>query len=151
TIDLQEPDSATAGTSVGIPVPGVEVGVLDAQGMALARGEVGQLAVRSPAGMCGYVGGHELNKHIFHGGFFKTGDLGYVDPAGVVYLAGRMSRVINLAGVKVDPVEVEQAIEALDGVASCYVDSISSSREGEVIRARVVTRNAFDITRRAII
>ena len=101
--------------------------------------------------MSGYVGEPELNKQIFHDGFFRTGDLGSVDLAGNLYLTGRMRRVINMAGVKVDPVEVEQAVEALAGVSACHVDAVPNGRDGEVIRARVVTSGGYDVTRRDVI
>jgi acyl-CoA synthetase (AMP-forming)/AMP-acid ligase II len=146
----EEPGSGP-GTSVGTPIPGVEVKVLDAKGTELACGAVGELAVRSQAVMSGYFSEPELNKQVFHDGFFRTGDFGYLDAAGNLYLAGRKGRVINMAGVKIDPVEIEQAVEALLGVSACRVDAVPNGREGEVIRARVVTRPGFDITRRAVI
>ena len=146
----EEPGSP-AGTSVGPPIPGVEVKVLDAMGTELGCGVVGELAVRSRTVMPGYVGEPELNQQIFHHGFFRTGDFGYVDSAGNLYLGGRMRHVINMGGVKVDPVEVEQAVEALAGVSACHVDAVPNGREGEVIRARVVTRHGFDVTRRDVI
>ncbi len=146
----EEPDSG-AGRPVGAPIPGVEVKVLDAKGTELGCGAVGEVAVRSEAVMSGYVREPELNKQRFHDGFFRTGDFGYLDSAGNLYLAGRMGRVINIAGIKIDPAEIEQAVEALVGVSACRVDAVSNGRDGEVIRARVVRRQGFDVTRRAVI
>jgi long-chain acyl-CoA synthetase len=146
----EEPASAP-GSSVGSPIPGVEVRVLDAEGAELDRGEVGELAVRSETVMSGYVNQPELNGNIFQECFFKTGDFGYVDSSGIVYLAGRLGRVINMAGVKVDPVEIEQVVESLAGVSRCHVDAVPGGREGEVIRARIVTRDGSAVTRRAVI
>jgi long-chain acyl-CoA synthetase len=148
---VREGSDSVADASVGAPIPGAEVKVLDDKFMELGCGAVGELAVRSAAVMSGYVGEPELNRQVFHGGFYRTGDFGYMDSAGNLYLAGRMNRVMNIAGVKIDPLEVEQAVEALAGVFRCDVDAVLNGRGGEVIRARIQTRPGFDVTRRAVI
>jgi long-chain acyl-CoA synthetase len=56
-----------------------------------------------------------------------------------------------MAGVKVDPAEIEQVVEALDGVSACHVDAVPDGQEGQVIRARIVARDGFDVTRREVI
>lgn len=139
------------GACVGSLVEGVEVRVLDADGNALDPGAAGDLAVRSDAVMSGYYGEPELNRRIFRDGFYLTGDLGQIDTAGNLYLAGRIGRVINLGSVKVDPVEVEQAIEALAGVSACHVDAVASGPAGEVIRARVAVRSGAHLARTEVI
>jgi acyl-CoA synthetase (AMP-forming)/AMP-acid ligase II len=62
-----------------------------------------------------------------------------------------MRRVVNMGGVKVDPVEVEQAVETIAGVTECHVDTVPNGRDGEVIRARIVVRQGHQITRRDVI
>ena len=152
SIDLGEGEpEAKVGTFVGAPIPGVEVRSLSPDGRDLGRGPLGELAVRSEAVMPGYVGEPQLNQHAFHDGFFRTGDLGYVDSSGSLHLTGRMGRVVNMAGVKVDPVEIERALEELTGVSACHVDGVSNGRGGEVIRARIVARQGHQITRRDVI
>jgi len=136
---------------VGPPILGVEVGVFGPDGLKLAGGEIGELGVRSEAVMAGYAGEPEAQRGLFADGFFPTGDLGFLDSRGTLYLTGRMGRVMNIAGVKVDPVEVERAVEMLAGVSSCHVDAVMQAMGGEVIRARVVVREGFDLTRREII
>jgi acyl-CoA synthetase (AMP-forming)/AMP-acid ligase II len=142
---------SSVGACVGQPVRGVEVVVLGAEGQRLERGEVGELAVRSASVMSGYLREPELSRSRFHDGFFRTGDLGFFDSAGNLYLTGRMGRVLNIAGVKVDPVEVERVVELLPNVASCHVDAVPNGRGGEVIRARVVPREGLQVTRREVI
>jgi len=152
SIDLTEKESPNgAGTFVGAPIPGVAVRSLAPDGSDLDAGAVGELAVRSEAVMPGYVDEPQLNEQVFHDGFFRTGDLGYVDSSGNLYLTGRMRRVVNMSGVKVDPVEVEQAVEALSGVSECHVDAVPNGRDGKVIRARIVVRQGHQITRRDVI
>jgi long-chain acyl-CoA synthetase len=148
---IREASDSVDDTSVGVPINGVDVKVLDAGLMELKPGTVGELAVRSAAVMSGYVGEPELNRRVFHDGFYRTGDFGFMDSAGNLYLAGRMNRVMNISGVKIDPFEIERAVEALSGVSRCHVDTVPDGRGGEMIRARVLTRPGFDVTRRAVI
>lgn len=150
-IDRGVQQAESFGTCIGEPVRGVEVITSGPDGRTLGPGEIGELAVRSEAVMAGYLGEPELSRSRFHNGFFRTGDLGYVDSAGALHLTGRMSRVMNIAGVKVDPVEVERAVETLSNVASCHVDAIPNESGGEVIRARVSVREGLAVTRRDVI
>jgi acyl-CoA synthetase (AMP-forming)/AMP-acid ligase II len=101
--------------------------------------------------MSGYFGEPELSRSLFHEGFFRTGDLGCIDSAGNLHLTGRLGRVLNIAGVKVDPVEVERVVETLPNVESCHVDAVPNGRGGDVIRARVVPRQGLPVTRRDVI
>jgi long-chain acyl-CoA synthetase len=146
--DAMEPSTASC---VGPPIHGVEVGVFRPDGLRSAVGEIGELGVRSDAAMSGYAGESESKLRLFRDGFFRTGDLGFMDSGGALHLTGRIGRVMNIAGVKVDPVEVERAVEMLAGVSSCHVDAVAQAMGGEVIRARVVAREGFDLTRREII
>ena len=135
--------------SVGLPTRGVEIRILGPDGFKLPPDEVGEIAVRSAGAMAGYAG--DARRGLFQGGFFRTGDLGSLDSSGRLYLAGRIGRVINIAGVKVDPVEVERVVEMLAGVASCHVDAVDNGAGGQVIRAQVLARDACELTRRQVI
>jgi long-chain acyl-CoA synthetase len=145
-----EPLSKT-GAFVGSPIPGVEVRVLGPDGSLLGPEQNGELAVRSDGVMVGYVGEPESKAGSFSDGFFRTGDVGYLDSAGQLFLTGRMRRVINVAGSKVDPVEVERAVESIAGVAECHVDAAPAGRTGELIRARIVVRAGHQVNRRDVI
>ena len=127
--------------TVGTPIDEVEIRILDE----------GEVAVRSPMVMSGYVADPEWNLHVFEDGFFRTGDLGCLDADGRLRLLGRTRRMINLAGVKVDPVEIEQAVESLEGVVACHVDSGNAGRESELIRARIELREGVAMTRSNVI
>lgn len=147
----EPPSEPSAGVCIGPPIHGVEVAVLGTDGKKLAPGEIGEITVRSAAVMAGYAGESDADRGLFQDGFFRTGDLGFMDSRGTLHLTGRIGRVMNIAGVKVDPVEVERAIESLAGVASCHVDAVPNGVGGEVIRARIVARESFQLTRRQII
>ena len=119
----EPPPSGTVGT----PIDEVEIRILNE----------GEVAVRSPMVMSGYVADPEWNLRVFEDGFFRTGDLGRMDSDGRLRLLGRTRRMINMAGVKVDPVEIEQVVESLEGVVECRVDAGNGDRESELIRARI--------------
>lgn len=133
-------ESPPPGT-VGTPIDEVEIRILSD----------GEVAVRSPMVMSGYVADPEWNLRVFEDGFFRTGDLGCLDSDGRLRLLGRTRRVINMAGVKVDPAEIEQAVESLEGVVACYVDSVNGDRESELIRARIELREGVQMTRANVI
>ncbi len=141
----------SAGSCVGPPIQGVDVAVFGPEGVNLAPDEIGELRVRSASVMAGYAGESEPARSVLQDGFFRTGDLGFIDSRGMIHLTGRIGRGLNIAGVKVDPVEVERAIELLAGVSSCHVDAVPNGAGGEVIRARVVPRAGVQLTRRQII
>lgn len=150
TICIEESESAMPG-SVGRPVPTVEVRVLDGDGRPLAEGERGEIAVRGPAMMSGYVGEPELNETAFADGFFRMGDLGRIAASGELALDGRTKRWINSGGVKVDPVEVEQVIGRMPAVAQCKAGPGRGARDIEVIAARIVLRPGAAVSRAAVI
>ena len=147
----RQASTGLAGDFVGVRLPSVEVRCLDPEGRDLGVGRLGDIAARSAAVMAGYLGEPDLNRRVLQDGFFRTGDLGYLEEDGGIFLTGRIGRVINMGGVKIDPVEVERAIEALPAVSAVHVDAMPDGRAGQVIRARVVVRTGLQLTRGDII
>jgi long-chain acyl-CoA synthetase len=146
-----EARESSVGACIGQLVRNVEAIILGPGGESLGLDEIGELAVRSGSLMSGYFGEPELNRSRFLNGFFRTGDLGCLDSTGRIHLTGRMGRGINIAGTKIDPVEIERVVEMLPNVASCHVDAVSNGRGGEVVRARVVPLEGRPVTRRDVI
>ena len=123
------PDDHAAGRagSVGKPMPGVEVRMVDpATGADVADGETGEFWVRAG--------------HTYVEGWIRTGDLVRRDPDGYLYAMGRLSDVINRGGEKVDPIEVETALRAYPGVRDAAVCGILDAEMGERVGAVVVGR-----------
>ncbi|HEX6894760.1 MAG TPA: class I adenylate-forming enzyme family protein [Bryobacteraceae bacterium] len=147
----RQPCSGLGGEFVGMPLPNVRVRCVDADGNDTGTGRPGEILACSPATMSGYLGEPQITRQVLVDGFFRTGDLGYMDSDGGLYLTGRIGRMINVGGIKVDPVEVERAIEAIAGVATVYVDCVPGTRAGEMIRARIVVRAGVELTRADII
>ena len=118
---------------------GPEIAVLDESGAPLATGEIGEVAVRGPSVFAGYERNPEANRQSFADGWFRTGDQGYLDEDGYLFLRGRLKEIINRGGEKVSPGEVEEALRAHPGVADTVVFAQPHVRLGETVAAAVVT------------
>lgn len=125
---------------VGRPMRGVSVRVLDVEDArrAVAAGSEGQVAIRSPSMLSGYVDGEAP----IVDGHFLTGDLGRVDGAGRLTITGRLKLLIDVGGLKVNPLEVEQVLSQHAGVVECVVGPERVSETLTRLRAYVVTRGA---------
>lgn len=136
-----------AGT-VGFPLPGVSARVTDPEtGKELARDEIGMIEVRGPNVFKGYWRNPEKTAAEFRGdGFFITGDLGKIDPAGYVHIVGRGKDLIITGGYNVYPKEVEAEIDEMPGVIESAVIGCPHPDFGEGVTAVVVARTGADIT-----
>lgn len=133
-------DVARTLESVGTPLPGVEVEVYMDDGRIAETGEVGELAIKSPAAIRAYVGLAELNKDVFRNAYFFTGDLGRRDANGLLYLVGRKTSFINRGGYKIDPREVEEVLESHPQVAEAVVIGLPTPYGDEKIKAVIVCK-----------
>lgn len=124
--------------AVGRPVPGVEVRVVDDEGRALPAGETGELLIRSPAVMDGYLGAPAETEAVLDGGWFRTGDLAALTPEGLVRIQGRKRERILRGGYSVFPSEVEAALMTHPAVAEAAVVGIPHDELGEEVAAFVV-------------
>jgi long-chain acyl-CoA synthetase len=136
-------DPWTTWRSVGRPLEGVEVEVLDESGEPAGPGHIGELAVRSPAMTRGYAGLDDLNRTMFRGDQFLTNDRGRLDENGRLHITGRKRVLIDVKGDKVDPVEVEDVLAVHPRVREVVVVGVESGAEGEdIIKAVVVPDGA---------
>lgn len=123
--------------SVGRPHPGIAVVFVDETLAPVPQGEVGEMCVRTPFGMTGYLAGTADEKYL-EGGYLRTGDLGYLDDDGFVWLVGRRTDVIVCGGYKVLPEEVEDMLREHPSVLDVMVAGVPDDRLGEVPHAFVV-------------
>jgi len=130
-------DPVATSESVGTAVDGVEIGIVDEEGEPLPAGETGEVTVSSPSATGGYGDLEELNRVVFRDGRYLTGDLGRLDEEGMLYLTGRKKRLIELAGFKVDPVEVEAVLDSHPAVREAVVVGVDTGLGGEQ-RAKAV-------------
>jgi malonyl-CoA/methylmalonyl-CoA synthetase len=129
--------------SVGLPLPSVEVSVLDEQGAALPRGSVGEIAVRGPNVCRGYWQMPDKTAAEFRSdGYFITGDLGYLDSQGYLQLVGRAKDLIISGGLNVYPKEIETMLDALAPIEESAVFALPHPDLGETVAAAVVLQRA---------
>ena len=111
--------------SVGRPMGGVEVRIVDPDRPDPARplpaGQAGHVAVHAPSMFDGYLGPEKVTAESVVDGYFLTGDLGRLDPDGGLHITGRLKLLIDIGGVKVNPLEVEEALTDHPQVAECVV------------------------------
>jgi long-chain acyl-CoA synthetase len=136
--------------SVGKLVPGVELRVENEDGLALAPGEQGELVARSPNVMQGYVGGGDVaGATVTDDGWVHTGDIGYVDEEGWIYITGRKRELIIVGGFNVYPAEIENVLLMHPGVREAAVVGVPEERLGEIPLAYVVAQPG--VTEQALI
>jgi long-chain acyl-CoA synthetase len=133
-------DAADLPDAIGRPVPGVEVRVVDEAGQALAAGEAGELWIRTPAAMDGYLRADEETRAVIRDGWFRTGDLAQVSPEGLVSVVGRKKDLILRGGYSVVPGEVEAALLGHPAVAEAAVVGTPHAELGEDVAAFVTLR-----------
>ena len=123
--------------SAGLPPPDVELRVADLDtGRVLGPGEVGEIQARSPSVMAGYLP-DEANATAFADGWYRTGDVGWLEPEGWVHLTDRSKEMIKVNGFQVAPAEVEAVLHGHPAVVDCAVFGIADERAGEVPVAAV--------------
>lgn len=124
--------------SVGRPVAGVKVRVVSLDsGEPVGDGEAGEIEVRSPAAMAGYLPKQDTTAAL-HDGWYRTGDVGHVDADGWLRITDRAKEMIKVRGFQVAPAEIEAVLHAHPAVRDCAVFGIPDATGGEAIVAAVV-------------
>jgi len=125
--------------SVGLPLPDtiVEIVSLDDPSRLAAPGERGEVTVRGPQVMAGYWRKPEATAAAFSGGRLRTGDVGYVDADGYLFLVDRIKDIIIAGGYKIYPRNVEEAIYRHPNVAECIVLGVADAYRGQTVKAYV--------------
>lgn len=137
--------------SVGTPIENVEVRVVDEHDQAVPDGTLGEIVIRGPNVMRGYLGKPEDTAEALRGGWLHSGDIGYRDPDGYFYVVDRVKDMINVAGFKVFPREVEEVLFEHPAVAEVAVLGRPDPVKGEVVRACVVVRSGHSTTSEELI
>lgn len=137
--------------AAGKPLPGVEVRIINAEGDTLPPETMGEICIKSPANMIGYWNMAEATARTLVNGWIRTGDAGYMDADGYVYIRDRVKDMIIYAGENVYPAEVESAMFGHEAVAEVAVIGIPDPRWGETIKAFVVLKPEAAATARELI
>ncbi len=131
--------------AVGSPVPGVEIRIVG-DGELKKRGAPGELLIKSPAAMDGYLGDSEETAAVLENGWFNTGDLAIVSPEGFVRIVGRKRERILRGGYSIFPQKVEAVLLSHPSVAEAAVVGVSSPELGEEVAAFVTLKPAARTT-----
>jgi long-chain acyl-CoA synthetase len=132
--------------SVGKPVPGVEVCIVDEQDDEVARGEIGEIVMRGPNMMLGYRNMPEETAAVMRGGWLHSGDMGRVDDDGYLYVVDRKKDLIIRGGFNILPRDVEEVLHEHPAVAQAAVIGVPDRRMGEEVRAYVVLKSGATAT-----
>lgn len=136
--------------SIGLPVHGVEAAILGPDGTVLPPGQKGEIGVRGPNVMLGYLNLPEATEKAFRGGWFHTEDVGYFDQDGYLFLVDRLKDMIISSGENIYPREVEEAIQAYPGVAEAAVIGVPDPLRGQAVASWVVTEPGAEVDFRAL-
>ncbi len=131
--------------SVGRPA-GPEIAIMDAEGRQLRSGEHGEIMLRGPTMTRGYYNDADATRSTFRGSWFRTGDLGFLDADGYLFIVGRIKDVINRGGQKVSPLEVEETLLSHQDVREAGAFAIPHKTLGENVAAVVVLRPGANVT-----
>ena len=138
--------------SPGLPLPDVEVRVVDLDtGHDVAAGETGELIVRSPSMMLGYLPEADTADAMLPGGWLRTGDIGWVEPEGWIHLIDRSKEMMKVNGFQVAPAEIERLLFTHPSIADCAVYGLPDARYGEIPKAAVVRRRGADLSEADVI
>src|SRR5262249_58342272 len=133
------PPARRKAASAGMPVS-LDVAIMDERGALLPGGQTGQIVVRGAGVMPGYDGDPMATKAAFAGDWFKTGDLGYFDDDGYLFLAGRVREMINRGGEKIAPQQVDEVLLVHPAVAEAVTFAIPHPTLCDVVAAAVCFR-----------
>jgi acyl-CoA synthetase (AMP-forming)/AMP-acid ligase II len=149
------PDEHRAGgarlRSAGRPLPGVVLRIQDGMGRAVPQGETGEVCARGGNFMTEYWKQPEATDDAFRDGWYHSGDAGYLDPDGYLFLVDRVKDMIVTGGENVYSVEVENAIASHPAVEQVAVIGIPSEKWGEAVHAIVVVRAGGTVTETEIV
>jgi len=137
--------------SIGTPVAGVEMQVVDERGHRIAAGQVGEIVVRGPNVMLGYWNCPAETDTVLKNGWFHTGDLGRRDDDGNFYIEGTLLDIVSVGGQTVYSVEVERVLRQHPAIAEVAVYGVPDQVMGEQVRASIVLKSGLPITAEELI
>jgi acyl-CoA synthetase (AMP-forming)/AMP-acid ligase II len=137
--------------AAGRPYPCVDVRIVDGAGRPLPPGEVGEVCLHSPAVMLEYWGQPEATASAVVDGWLRTGDAGYLDADGYLYIRDRVKDTIIVAGENVYPAEVERAVGAHPDVLEAAAVGVPNEHWGEAVHCFVVPRQDTAVTTRTLV
>ncbi|MCY1409861.1 Long-chain-fatty-acid--CoA ligase [compost metagenome] len=153
TAEYHTPEHAASGKmySAGTPGSCVEVRIVDPEDREVPRGTIGEIVVRGPNVMLGYWNKPEATAEALRNGWMHTGDGGYMDEDGFVYICDRLKDMIVSGGENVYSAEVETAMASHPAIGQCAAIGIPSDKWGESVHAVVVLKPDTSLTAEELI
>ena len=136
--------------SVGVPLSGIEIKIFDDRDREVPTGEIGEIVVRGPNVMKGYLNQPEETAAALRSGWMHTGDLGKIDEDGYVFIVDRKKDMVLVGGLNVYPREIEEVLYAHPAVAQAAVVGIPDRLRGEAVKAFIVLKPGARCTAREI-
>jgi long-chain acyl-CoA synthetase len=128
--------------TIGVPIPGTWMTILDDEGRELPQGQVGEIAIKGPQVMAGYwQRPDETAKVMTPDGYFKSGDVGMMDERGFFRIVDRKKDMILVSGFNVYPTEIEDVVAMLPGVMECACVGMPDESSGEAVKVVVVRKD----------
>jgi len=136
--------------SVGKPIDGSEIMIVDDNFNKLPIGQVGEIICKSELSFKGYFGMPKMTKDSFLNDYFKTGDMGWIDDEGYLYFVNRKKDIIITGGINVYPSDIESIINNIMGVEESVAFSYPDERLGEVVALAIVLEKNSDLTIKSV-
>ncbi|WP_407026672.1 long-chain-fatty-acid--CoA ligase [Agrobacterium rosae] len=128
--------------TIGLPVPSTDIDIRDDDGNSLALGEVGEICIRGPQVMAGYWQRPDETANVMTpDGFFRSGDMGFMDDAGYTKIVDRKKDMILVSGFNVYPNEIEEVAAGHPGVQECAAVGVTDEHSGEAVKLYVVKKD----------
>lgn len=127
--------------SIGVPAPSTDIRLISDEGEDVAAGEAGELWVKGPQVMKGYLGRPEDTADVMHGEWFATGDIAKLDEQGLLYIVDRKKDMILVSGFNVYPNEIEDEAVTHPGILECAAIGIPNDASGEIVKLFVVKKD----------
>jgi long-chain acyl-CoA synthetase len=127
--------------TIGLPAPSTEIRILDEMGKEVPVGEAGEICAKGPQVMKGYWEKPEETENVFIKGYFKTGDIGFIDEDGFVKIVDRKKEMINVSGFNVFPNEIENVISAHEKVLEVGAIGINDPKSTEKVKVFIVKKD----------
>ncbi|KAF2706522.1 acetyl-CoA synthetase-like protein [Pleomassaria siparia CBS 279.74] len=130
--------------SVGKP-QGVELTIMNDSGMPLSQGRIGEVCIKGPNVTSGYIG-EGIASPFFQSGHFRTGDQGYLDPEGYLFLTGRIKELINKGGEKISPIEIDNTLAQHPYIAEAVSFAIDDELYGQNVAVAICLKEGKSLT-----
>ena len=139
---VNPPGSTTFSGTIGLPIPSTEFDIRDDDGKSVALGQVGEICIRGPQVMAGYWNRPEETARVMTpDGYFRSGDIGFMDENGYIKIVDRKKDMILVSGFNVYPNEVEEVAAAHPGVLEAAAIGVPDERTGEAVKLFVVRKD----------